>query len=385
MQKSSVKNILHLPRWYPNSSDPQNGVFVQKHIKTLLPWFNNMVLFVKSEKQQEPVVLKQFKDENLEELLIDFAKSNNVIINTFRYLKAFRKGLKKLVKTHGQPDIIHVHVLLRNGLLGWYYARKFKIPFIISEHWSGYITGAFERKNFIYRHLMMAVLKRAERILVVSQSLKMALVALGLDEEKIEIVPNVVEQDQESGSETFYPQQKVIILSVADLVDNIKKISEVIKAVAQLEVKEKIEYHIIGDGPDRKKLEKLAKEKGLLNKTVFFEGRKPNQEVLHQLKSCNFLVMNSVTETFSVVTAEALMAGKPVVVTRCGGPEYFVNNTNGILVKSGNRKELKAALEKMIKEYKNYDPQRLKASVENKFSANKIGLQLKKIYDRILA
>lgn len=45
---------------------------------------------------------------------------------------------------------------------------------------------------------------------------------------------------------------------------------------------------------------------------------------------CDFFVLNSNFETFSVVTAEALAYGKPVIATRCGGPEEFVNKIMGI-------------------------------------------------------
>ena len=384
MQQTSVKNILHLPRWYPNTSDPQNGVFVLKQIKTLMPWYNNMVLFVKSEKEKKHFSVNRKKTEHYDELQINFAKSKYSVVNLYRYFKEFRKGMNILVKENGTPALIHIHILLRNGLLGWYYAWKFKIPFIVSEHWSGYITGKYEKKNFLYRKLMMMILHRAQKILVVSQSLKTALTTLGIDEEKLEIVPNVVEKSQVTTETGKKSGEKIIILSVADLVDDIKKISGIIEALAEIKNLNNIEYHIIGDGPDRMMLEKLSEQKNLLNKVVFFDGRKPNSEVLKIINNCSFLVINSITETFSVVTAEALMAGKPVVVTRCGGPEYFVNGTNGILIKPGNKKELKAALEKMIEEHKNYDPQRLKKSVEQKFSANIIGIRLKKIYDKIL-
>ncbi len=382
MQQSGFKNVLHLPRWYPNKSDLQNGEFVRKHIKSLTKWTNNMVLFVKSENREEKFTIEENKSENLTSVIVYFKKSGNSLLNLFRYLKGFRKGLKKLLQENGNPDLIHIHILLRNGLLGWYYSKKFKIPYVVSEHWSGYITGAFDKKNIIYRKAAIFVLKNARKILVVSPSIKTALISLGIKEEKIEIIPNVVESVE--NNRNGIKDDKIIILSVADLVDDIKKISEIIEVISELDKDEKIEYHIVGDGQDKEKLENIVKEKGLLNKKIFFYGRQPNSEVLKIISNCSFLIINSVTETFSVVAAEALMAGKPVIATRCGGPEYFVNNSNGILIKSGNKQELKAAVAKMIKDYKNYDPERLKNSVTERFNINKVGLQLKKVYGSII-
>jgi glycosyltransferase involved in cell wall biosynthesis len=384
MQKPRLKNILHLPRWYPNISDPQNGVFVEKQIKLLSDRFNNYVLFVKSENINEPYQIEESEKEGLTVITVYFKKKGNPLLNLFGYFSGFKKGLRRVLEKIERPDMIHVHILLRTGLLGWYYARKFGVPYIVSEHWSGYITGAFEKKNILYRKLMLFVLNNASKVMVVSRSLKTELVQKGIPEDKIEIIPNVVESRDEP-SERNDGEGKIVMLSVADLVDDIKKISEVIEVLPELELRHDLEYHIIGDGPDRETLEKLAEDKGLLNTSVFFHGRKTNEEVLREIHDCSFLVMNSVVETFSVVTAEALMAGKPVVVTRCGGPEYFVNKSNGILVKPGNRAELREALDKMTATFREYDPERLKQSVDSKFSKTKIALQLTKVYDKILS
>jgi glycosyltransferase involved in cell wall biosynthesis len=383
MQQSAKKNILHLPRWYPNPSDPQNGVFVEKQIKSVDNWFNNLVLFVKSEDITERYKVKKVVVNNTTTLNIYFKKSNNTLINLYRYLNGFKKGLKIIIKENGKPDLIHVHILLRTGILGWWYSKKFNIPYIVTEHWSGYITGAFEKKNFIYKKLSLFVLKSTSKIIVVSPSLKTELIQRGISEEKIEIIPNVVESLKNNNS-TKINNDKTIILSVADLVDDIKRISDVIDVISKLDNKENIEYHIIGDGIDRERLETTAKRKGVLNSVVFFLGRKTNEEVLEIINSCDFLVTNSTIETFSVVTAEALLAGKPVIATRCGGPEYFVNKSNGILIKSRNRNELADAIKIMISTYSNYDPERLKQGVTDKFNSYKIGMQLKKVYDKVL-
>ncbi len=391
MQTTNIKKyILHLPRWYPHPTDPQNGVFIQKQIESLDPVYYHSVLFVKSAKQ-EAVYQIEIKQENHIDICIVYFREFNGLrifkswIHFLRYLSGFQKGLYQLTKRNGQPDLMHVHVLLRTALLAWYCARKFKISYIVSEHWSGFITGVFNKKNFAYRYLSKAVLKKAAGILVVSETLRSAIVTLGMPEQKIKIVPNVVEVS-ELGSKPKVTNVKdsVILLSVADLVDDIKKISEVVEVVADLSMEHKLKYWIVGDGRDRQPLEELAGSKGLLGETVKFFGRKTNKEVLRIISQCDFLVMNSVTETFSVVTAEALLAGKPVVATRCGGPEIFVNDSNGILIEVGNYKELKEAIGSMIQTYKDFDQGAIRAGVKERFSSKAIGLKLKAIYDEIL-
>jgi glycosyltransferase involved in cell wall biosynthesis len=391
MQKATTKKIiLHLPKWYPHDADPQNGVFVQKQIQSLGSVFNNQVLFVKSARQKKTYHIEIVQQNDVQECRAYFREYQGLkvfrpIIHFHRYLSAFKKGFHQLIITSGKPDLIHAHIILRTAIMAWYYSGKSGCKYIISEHWSGFMTGSFNKKSCVYRWLAKFVFKRAEKILVVSEILKSAIIALDVPERKIEIVPNVVEISghvEESAIKS--KNDSTIILSVADLVDGIKKISEIIEVVAELSGSVSLEYWIVGDGPDRTALERLAASKGLPGSTIRFYGRKTNDEVLGIISQCDFLVMNSVIETFSVVTAEALLAGKPVVATRCGGPEVFVNESNGILIEVGVKQELKKAIGKMCETYKSYDKEALISGVKDRFNSKAVGLKLKAIYDGIL-
>ena len=112
-------------------------------------------------------------------------------------------------------------------------------------------------------------------------------------------------------------------------------------------------------------------------------GRKNNDEVLKIINEVDFLVLNSFTETFSVVTAEALLAGKPVISTRCGGPEFFINETNGILIEPGNREVLSAAIISMMSNYKSYNPEILKNPIREKFGREAVGKEILAMYDEV--
>ncbi len=85
-------------------------------------------------------------------------------------------------------------------------------------------------------------------------------------------------------------------------------------------------------------------------------GRLPNVEVLRIMAQAGFVVINSNVETFSVVTGEALALGKPVIATRCGGPEAFIDEANGFLIPTANDAELANAMQQMVKEHARFDP-----------------------------
>lgn len=75
---------------------------------------------------------------------------------------------------------------------------------------------------------------------------------------------------------------------------------------------------VIGDGPEKAKLEKLA-EKLDLQRQVIFWGQESHTETLAIMKSCDALILPSKTEVFPTVVLEALALGRPVIATNVGG------------------------------------------------------------------
>jgi glycosyltransferase involved in cell wall biosynthesis len=383
------KHILHFPKWYPQPADIQNGVFIKKHIGVTAEKFNSSVVFATSAKQNNKFEVQTSFAEGVFTVEVFFREYESKsglkhAIHALRYLKAMCKGTKLAKQQFGKPALVHAHVVLRTALLAWILAFYHHIPFIISEHWSGFINGNFQRKNLIYRKLVIFVMRKAAKIVVVSKNLKESLVKIGIKVSKISIIPNIVDALSQAENRRFTASPgRIFFLSVADLVDRIKNISDIIKTIAELPESTDFEYWIVGDGEDKEKLVLLAESLGLLNKKVFFMGRKNNDEVLKIINEVDFLVLNSFTETFSVVTAEALLAGKPVIATRCGGPEIYVNETNGILIEPGNRVALKAVIIKMMENYKSYNPEILKNPIREKFGREAVGKEILAIYEEV--
>ena len=89
------------------------------------------------------------------------------------------------------------------------------------------------------------------------------------------------------------------------------------------------EYWIIGDGPERKRLEKLAHNLGLAAKVRFW-GTLPRAEVLEKLADCDVLVHPSLHDSGGWVCLEAMAAGRPVICLDLGGPALQVTEDSGI-------------------------------------------------------
>ena len=99
---------------------------------------------------------------------------------------------------------------------------------------------------------------------------------------------------------------------------------------------------------------------------------------------CHIYVMPSRHETFGVVYAEAIASGKPIIVTRCGGPEFIVNATNGVLVDVGNVPALSQAMQTMAAHWADYSPQAIRQDFEQRFSRAAVVRQLRALYQEVL-
>ncbi len=373
-----------------NRNDPQLGVFIRKHASAAALYCDVALLCVMSDELQQNLIEFEEDDEhNVKSLVVYFRKFSssfkifNQAVNFFRYLKANNAGLKRIQKSFGRHDVTHSYIMLRPALIGYWLKLMKGIPFVISEQWSGYATRKFSEKNFLTHFFYRWIFSKANGVTAVSDFLKTKMEAEGLKNNFI-ITPNVVEPMKKKKS-PLTQNEKIKILTVADLVDEIKNISGTIKAIAKInKTNKEAELHIIGHGKDELMLKTLARELNLLGTIVFFYGVKTNEEVFQYLHATDFLVMNSRFETFSLICIEAMSCGKPVIATRSGGPNEFMNDTNGILIEPDNHEELVAAIKKMILTYQFFESEKLKKFALTHFSAMNVGEKFFKLYNRVL-
>ena len=92
------------------------------------------------------------------------------------------------------------------------------------------------------------------------------------------------------------------------------------------------QLRIIGDGPQRRPLETIAAN----NPNIVLLGTQPRERIAEELAGADAFALASHSETFGVVCAEALAAGLPVLTTECGGPQEFIDDSNGMVVPVGD-------------------------------------------------
>ncbi len=369
------RKILFLPRWYPTDYDLQNGVFIQKHARAAA--LSNEVVVLLASPASGPSRFSRKSTGNLTEVILYYNKTSFFLLNLLNYVGAIYNGWRIIRKSGFKPNITHVNMLARPALLALWLKWRYGVPFIISEHWSGYATGEFEKLPWLKKRFVHYAARKAAFITAVSEFHKQAMIRCGHGND-IKILPNVAEVLPDAWKQSPVGE-RFRYLVVADLRDDVKNVSGVIRAFAEVFKKEPVtELMIVGDGKDRDSLTRLAKAEGV--QSVSFLGEKSNEEVLKIIPTAHVLIVNSRIETFSVVTLEAIFSGRPVIATRCGGPEQFINEQNGILIEKENGEQLAEAMIQMKKSYVKYSPERVRSSVPDKFSVNSIGSEINEFY-----
>lgn len=368
--------ILFIAKWYPNRMDAYNGVFIQAHARAVAMHHKVAVLFVHSDKTVKDDFEIDTKEEHgITVCRVYYPKSRNKTMGLWAYLKAIKLGYENLEKHLGKPDLLHAHVMARAALAAFWLSLKLKVPYLITEHWTGYMPADGRFKGPLRQLFFGYLTRKAHAVTTVSKNLQSAMRHHGLLGEYT-VVPNVVRSEVPA---PHYPPVLQII-NVSDFVDEMKQISGVIKAMPILLQRfPTLKLILVGDGKDRAKLEQLTTQLKLTH-AVQFKGYIPNDEVYRLIHASSVLVVNSLYESFSVAAAEALACGVPVVTTECGGPEEFVHPGNGIVIEPGNRELLTQAIAEVLLNRHRYAPEKIREEALKQFSAEAIAKAFDDIY-----
>ena len=368
------KHIVFLARWYPHRYDPMLGLFVQRHAEAAAQYDDISVIYVHADDQiQQKFDIVDETVNNVRTIRVYYRKSWSKIISLFRFFKANNKALKLLPK----PDIIHVHILTRLGLVALRQKRLHGTPYIITEHWSRYLPGN-DFNGLLRKKLTKTVVRHASAVTTVTDILAKAMQSHGLRNENYSIVPNVVDIN------AFKPQphhnEVPKIIHVSCFENKSKNITGLIDALQILEERDiKFQFTFIGDGIDFAMIKDYVK-KLQHQENIRFTGILEGQDYVGELSSGDFLVLSSNYETQGVVLLEAFACGMPVVSTNVGGIPEIVNENNGILVPPHDPTKLADAMQTMLQTYQNYDVNTLRDSVIKKFSNETVGKLLNSLY-----
>ena len=286
------------------------------------------------------------------------------------------------VQRHGRPDIVHAHFSFVAGPAASELARRFSAPLVVTEHYSGFLAGTvtpFDRKR------AAETLARSAAVLAVSEPLSNAVQRF--TRQGVRILPNVVHGDFFATSLHRQSETTFNLLTVGAL-RSVKGFDVLLRAfcAAFPDAHDSVRLRICGEGEERQNLESLVRTLGLQDR-VALVGACSRAQICKEVEDCHVFVSSSWVETFGVSVIEALAAGRPVVATRSGGPEYNVTAENGLLCPRGDVDALAACLRQMLADRERWrsNAPSIREQARRLYSAEVFAGRLAAIYKDVLA
>lgn len=286
-------------------------------------------------------------------------------------------------------DILQIHFRDSN-IAGTIAAKVARVPIVLAT-----------RRNAGYWHnplelgLLRLLNPGASAFVVNSQAVKQHVRDVeGIPEEKIELIYNGVALDafradeasvrEEVRTEIGIPANSPVVILVANL-RPVKAIDVFLQSI-RIVAADHPEAHvlIVGDGPERERLQGMARSLGL-SKRVHFLGSRT--DVPRLLKASDVGVLSSNSEGLSNAIIEYMAAGLPVVCTAVGGnPELVTDDVNGYTVPAGDSQAMATAMTRLLA-----DPVRARglglrgrAMADEMFDVSKCVARTQSLYERLM-
>jgi glycosyltransferase involved in cell wall biosynthesis len=300
----------------------------------------------------------------------------------YRWARLFKKAVKKYIASHGEPDIVHVHVAMKTGMIALWIKKRYKIPFVVTEHWGIYndvVDDTYSSKPAWFKKYTQRIFKEAVKFISVSKYL-----ALGINRlvgvKPYEVIPNAVDTNLFFYNATSKEIFRFIHVSNMVQLKNVAGILRAIKILSE----SKTEFEVIKVGDAGTAIRKYAEELGVLERFVSFRGEVSYAQVAKEMQQSNAMILFSNMENSPCVIGEALCCGLPVIATNVGGIPELLDVENGVQVKPKNDLGLANAMEQMINSYASFKRETIAEDAKRRYSYPTIGKEIDQVYNSVL-
>ena len=293
------------------------------------------------------------------------------------------------------PDLIHSHTTFGIGWEAVMSANFLNIPLVGTHH--GFLAEFLKHVKLDYRIMkplarryLSFYYNRCDAVISPSVALVKELMQYKL-RRPVHVLSNPVDLKYFSVNKTKeflrkkFRLNKSVIIHFGRLSYE-KSTDLVLKAFAQiLNWGIDAQLIIIGDGPERGKLEAIGRKLNI-DKSVEFTGTLRDNDLTERIAAGDFFVSASTIEPQGLVFLEAMALGLPVIGVNAGGvPEYVDNGKNGFIVEPGNVRAIAEAMKKFIEhpELRDSFGQNAKECVK-KYDAEIIVGEIEKVYKTLV-
>ncbi len=355
--------VLQLSHMYPNPLDPLYGMAVHRPVSALraaswdvpviapIPWVPPLAARLDprwAAYARAPRMANLDGVEVFHPRMISLPRGLWMHGAGHRLYWAVRKLVRKL---HSMRHfaVIHAHMGIPDGHAALLLTHDLSIPLITT--FRGSDVDLYWEASANCKNVLREVARRSTRVIAPTPRLRDKIHAL------TGVEATVVENGVDGLEEVLSAHHSDIavrdvgerrLLSVSRLVPD-KRIDLVLQALNALRHSYPgVIYRVVGDGPERPRLESMVAELGLQGHVEFL-GLLDRREVNTQYAWCDVFCLPSIRETFGLVYVEAMAHGRPIIACRNQGIDGIaVDGVHGIMVAPGSVAELQVAMDRLL-------------------------------------
>jgi glycosyltransferase involved in cell wall biosynthesis len=375
------RQVLIISFWNPTETNPQQGIFIQDQAAAVCSLREDIIFlqvnvlhsdnfFLKKEIKESTFFINRKITINLYSLLWKLWFVNPWLLTII---------LKRILLRHFpeiKPALIHSNVIFPCGIVAYILAQKFSSELIISEHWS---KAEKLLRHPLYGKTALKVYLKNNTIITVSKFLA-ARIESATSHININVIPNIVDTALFSYKpKSVYDGSNLVCTCVATWKPP-KRLDLIIDSLA-LFVRESgrnVILNVVGKGTQTESFRIAEVPENL---SIVRHGYLDKQSIATLLQSSHLFLHASEIETFSIVTAEALSTGTPVLVSDRGALPELVHEKNGLLTEnttvSWNQKICEII-------NKRFDNELIAQENQARFSAETIAGSILEVYNKVL-
>jgi len=281
------------------------------------------------------------------------------------YISYFLTAVLAGLRTRKPDVVIGSSPQLLTGLAAYVVAKLKRVPFMfeVRDLWPESIAASGPTDNLVLLEILAALAhflyRKADRIIVVTEPLRKYLTRIpGVDKAKIDVVPNGIDltrlDPENSDGESIrreYGLEGNFIVSYVGGIGAAHGLGIVLDAATELRKDSEVIFLLVGDGAERKELEKQSKQRNLEN--VVFTGKQPKRTIPGFLQASDVsLVLLRRREVFKTAIPtkmlEDMAMSKPIILGVEGEAKRIVEEARaGLAITPESPAELVTAIRKL--------------------------------------
>lgn len=286
-------------------------------------------------------------------------------------------------------DLLHVHYAVPHAAVA-YTAKKILLtkgkylPVVTTLHGTDITLVGNDRS---FKSVVEFSINKSDGVTSVSNYLREETLSTFKIEKEIEVIYNFIDfsrferKNKEHFRNLLAPEGEAILMHTSNF-RKVKRIEDTIQVLKRIRERKKAILVLVGDGPERPRLESLARKEGLQS-CVRFLGK---QEAVEELLSiADIFLLPSENESFGLAALEAMACEVPVISSNVGGlPEVNIHGKTGYLCEVGDVDCMAEYALDLLEDQAKFESYRKNALVHaRKFSLDKILVKYEAYYEKV--